>query len=243
MNLTKIYDRSAEHLISTVADKTIVAITHAWRDGRDAQVVLTGGRNGIAIVKALDFALFRATAVDRSSKAGEVTGQVHIWFSDERFSELTDPDRTDTKLIDAFNLAKSRMVFHRVNAISDSNLDEAAMQYADQIHQSLGEKRFDVVILSLGEDGHIASCFPGDDSVLTATTSTAAVRNSPKPPAQRVTITLSQLAKCNQMYVLAVGESKKVALDQTLAQSSLMPVELMRRNSSNGQILVLTDQN
>jgi hypothetical protein len=45
------------------------------------------------------------------------------------------------------------------------------------------------------------------------------------------------------MYVLAVGESKKLALDQTLAQSALMPVEIMRRNSLNGQILVLTDQN
>jgi 6-phosphogluconolactonase len=243
MNLTKIYDRSAEQLISTVADKTVVAITHAWRERRDAHIVLTGGRNGIALVKALDFALFRATAVDRSSNSEQESGQVHIWFSDERFSELTDPDRTDTKLIDTFNLAKSRLVFHRVNAISDSNLDEAAMQYADQIHQSLGEKRFDVVILSLGEDGHIASCFPGDDSVLTATTSTAAVRNSPKPPAQRVTITLSRLARCNQMYVLAVGESKKLALDQTLAQSALMPVEIMRRNSLHGQILVLTDQN
>lgn len=243
MNLTKIYDRSTEHLISTVADRTVVAITHAWREGRDAHVVLTGGRNGVALAKALDFALFRATAVDRSSKAGEVTGRVQIWFSDERFSGLNDPDRTDTKLIDTFDLTKSRMVFHRVNSISDSNLAEAAIQYADQLHQALGDKRFDVVILSLGEDGHIASCFPGDDSVLSATTSTAAVWNSPKPPAQRVTITLSRLAKCNQMYVLAVGESKKGALDQTLAQSSLMPVELMRRNTLNGQILVLTDQN
>lgn len=243
MNLTKIYDRSTEHLISTLADGTVVAITHAWREKRDAHVVLTGGRNGIAVAKALDIALFRATAVDRSSKVEEVTGQVQIWFSDERFSEVNDPDRTDTKLIDTFALTKSRMVFHRVKSSIDSTLDEAAVQYADQIHKSLNEQRFDVVILSLGEDGHIASCFPGDDSVLSATTATAAVWNSPKPPAQRVTITLARLAKCNQMYLLAVGASKKGALDQTLAQSSLMPVELMRRNSLNGQILVLTDQN
>jgi 6-phosphogluconolactonase len=241
MNLTRIFDPSTEQLVALAADRTVSAVMKAWQADRDAHIVITGGRSGQALCKALDFALYRAKAVDRDSKVGEVKGKVHIWFSDERFVANEDPDRNDLALISNFKLAKERCNFHRMGSPADSSIEVAAKEYSEQLTAALGQGRFDVVLLSLGEDGHVASCFPHNSETLDSTNSTAAVTNSPKPPAQRITITLSQLARSSQIYVLAVGEAKRAALAATMAKSEGMPVELLRRNSLNGQVFVLTD--
>ena len=252
MNLTKIFDQSAEVLVAQVAERTVSAILHAWNDNRDAHIVITGGKLGIPVVKAIDFGLFRATSQVRekkpsSSKRKDNFGKLHIWFGDERFVSWIDPDRNDEDLIGAFKLVSQRAIFHRVLTPSDGPIADAARQYSDQLSNILGNEKFDVVILSLGEDGHVASCFPGDDKVLHSAERTVAVEDSPKPPSARVTITVNQLTKCNQMYVLAIGESKREALTQTLAQADwenpTLPVELMRRSANNGALFVLTDLN
>lgn len=250
MNLTKIFDQSGEVLIAQVAERTVSAILHAWNDDRDAHVVVTGGRLGVPIAKAIDFGLFRATSQVREkkrSKAKDNFGKLHIWFGDERFVSQIDPDRNDEDLLRAFKLVGQRAIFHRVQTPDDLLIASAAGEYSEQLRNSLGDEKFDVVILSLGEDGHVASCFPGDDKVLYSTERAVAVEDSPKPPSARVTITLHQLTKCNQMYVLAIGESKREALTQTLAQADwenpTLPVELMRRSANHGALFVLTDLN
>jgi 6-phosphogluconolactonase len=100
---------------------------------------------------------------------------------------------------------------------------------------------FDIVILSMGEDGHIASCFPGDTKVLHSTESAASISNSPKPPAERTTITLHRLGQSEITFIFALGEGKREALVATLAGSSVMPIELLRQNSPSGEILILAD--
>ena len=241
MNLTKVFDPSTEQLIALAADRTVSAILKAWQADRDAHVVITGGRSGQSLCKALDLALYRAKAVDRGSKVGEVKGKVHIWFSDERFVASDDPERSDLALMANFKLANERFDFHRMGASADVSIEIAAQEYSDQLVAVVGGARFDVVLLSLGEDGHVASCFPHDSLALESPNSVVAVTNSPKPPAERITLTLSQLARSSQIYLLAVGQAKREALDATMARSDEMPVELLRRNSLNGQIFVLTD--
>ncbi len=100
----------------------------------------------------------------------------------------------------------------------------------------LGKRPFDAVVLSMGEDGHIASLFPGlfDPEVATAA---IAVHNSPKLPPLRVSISLARLANARAIFVFALGEGKSAALQNIEAG----PVGLLDKSSPNGQLQVLTD--
>ena len=67
------------------------------------------------------------------------------------------------------------------------------------------------------------------------------VLNSPKPPQQRITITLARLGMSNLTYIFALGEGKSSALRDTLAGARSLPITLLRQNSPTGEIHLLTD--
>ncbi len=242
-----IYDASAEELINQVATRTTSAILHAWRENREAQIVLTGGRTGLAIVKALDVALFRATSEIKSGSS--IESKLRVWFSDERFVAYEDVDRSDTSLIAGFERCQSRIYFGRLGTPGESTLSESAQEYSRALDERIGTARFDAVILSMGEDGHIASLFPGHKEQLNSTLSAIAVDNSPKPPALRVSIGVARLAKASAIYIFAVGESKREALESLLGQtkddhtigSEQSPISLLRECSPAAQIYLATD--
>ncbi len=122
-----ISDSSDESLVTLCADNVISTIVDAWSESKTAHIVITGGRTGLAIAKALDRALF---TLIRGNSAFEGS-MLHIWFSDERFTNFDDPDRNDSTLITGFGLSKSHIVFHRVSATGD--LDDAAKKYASEL--------------------------------------------------------------------------------------------------------------
>jgi 6-phosphogluconolactonase len=239
-NYQRLFDPSAEQLVAQVADRVIAAITHAWREQREAQIVITGGRTGLAIAKAIDVGLFRATSQEGSGSLRDA--RVRIWFSDERFVVHTDADRSDSTLIAGFQKSLPYIHFERVAEPNTTTLAEAAADYAMALETRVGKNsRFDAVILSMGEDGHIASLFPGDVAALNSTESAISVDNSPKPPAQRVSIGAARLANASAIYIFAVGESKRGPLQELLAGKDLAPVSMMRKNSPATQIYFVTD--
>jgi len=234
----QLFDPSAEQLVAKVADRSVAAIIHAWREGREAQIVLTGGRTGVAIAKAIDVALFRATSQDSLF----VGSKVRIWFSDERFTEWNDQDRSDSILIAGFERSSSHLQFERVAQPLNTSLEEAAVSYGAALDTRVGENsRFDAVILSMGEDGHIASLFPGHTAQLNSMNSAVAVDNSPKPPAERVSIAVARLAKASAIYIFAVGESKRQALEELLRGSQISPISMLRESSPSASIFIVTD--
>jgi 6-phosphogluconolactonase len=92
----------------------------------------------------------------------------------------------------------------------------------------------DVLLLGLGEDGHIASLFPGrewpEDGLV------ARVRDSPKPPANRITLTVGMLATAQASVLVAVGEGKRDALARLRAGDPALPA------SGLAGLHVVTDQ-
>lgn len=223
-------DLSDENLIALCASNVVTAIADAWRETKDAHIVLTGGRTGLSIANAIDQALFRLIRLNTPFEGS----MLHIWFSDERFTALDNPDRNDTALIAGFGLCKSNLVFHRVD--STGNVDTAARNYAAELALELGSREFDAVVLSMGEDGHIASLFPGvfDPEVATEAIS---VHNSPKLPPLRVSLSLVRLAKAKHIFVFALGIGKAAALQQIASG----PVGILDKSSPNGQLQVLTN--
>ena len=240
--------------ISLAAHGTISAVEAAWLAHREAHIVLTGGRTGLAFVQELDHLLAELdekfsglenmaanSPVSSDSSISSSHHIVNIWFSDERFVEFEDADRNDTTLKSAFEKSHEFLAFFRSLPPSEATLSESAAGYDSVLKSEIGTHNFDAVVLSMGEDGHIASCFPGDDLVLQSPLDATAVRNSPKPPAERVSITLARLGMSHLTYIFALGEGKSSALRDTLAGASSMPITLLRQNSPSGDITVLTD--
>ena len=225
-----IHEPSSDKLIGLCTSSVLGAIADAWCESKSAHIVITGGRTGLVIVTALDQALFGLIR-ENSSFEGCL---LHVWFSDERFVTFEDPDRNDSGLISGFGLSKSNVVFHRVGQAG--NLDEAAAAYASEMALEVGMRPFDAVVLSMGEDGHIASLFPGlfDPKFASAA---LAVHNSPKLPPLRVSISLVRLADAKHIFIFALGEGKAAAL----RSMAMGPVGLLEKSSPNGQLQILTD--
>jgi 6-phosphogluconolactonase len=246
MKVNKIVDLSTQALIATVIDKSVASVAHNWKLGKSAHLVLTGGRTGVQLAQTLDTEIFRLiTSPEFLSSNSREPFQLHIWFSDERFTSLEDNERTDTKLINAFekNVDNPRIsiIFHRVSSPEVLSLTEAANAYAAELDDLLTGSNFDAVLLSMGEDGHIASLFPGLSTTAHSTKSAVPVDNSPKPPAQRVSIGVDRLAAASAIYIFALGEGKREALTN-FEQRSQGPVSLLVEAGRFGQMFIVTDQ-
>ena len=133
-------------------------------------------------------------------------GRVTVLFGDERCVPPDDPESNyrmaREKLLDLVSPAS----VHRI--AGELGPDEAAAAYGEIVG---GLAPLDVVLLGLGEDGHTASLFPGHPE-LEAAGWAVAVRNSPKPPPERVSLTLPALRGARLVIFLATGAGKAAAV-------------------------------
>ena len=106
----------------------------------------------------------------------------------------------------------------------------AAAVLTESIHDAL-----DVVLLGMGEDGPVASLFPGHRA-LTAPGVVLVVEDSPKPPPVRVTLTLSMVTTASTVVLLARGAAKRPALARLLAGDAMLPA------SHLPNLVIITDQ-
>ena len=187
------------------AARLVTALLDAQAQGRAPQVSLTGGSLGSAIIASL-LALPARTAVDWS--------QVSVWWGDERYLPAGDPDRNDTQNdaagLDRLGLDPARV--HRVpGPDSSESAEESAKTYSSTVRGS-GGGEFDVMILGVGPDGHVASLFPGHPAQLTTDAIAVAVHDSPKPPPDRVSLTFECLSRSDRVWFLVAGADKARAV-------------------------------
>ena len=195
----------ADHVFRTIQDVLKVRPT--------VRLGLTGGTDGQAITTTLD-ALLRTVQLPAKS--------VHIWWSDERFVELDDALRNDLELVNQQQLLglNEALVIHRCPAPSDcTSIEQAAAKVAEEF----GDQQLDVAVIGVGPDGHVASLFPGLWDA-NEKRSFIGVVNSPKAPAERITMTFEYLKKSAQIFVVATGEAKASAVAQGIAGNTELPV-------------------
>jgi 6-phosphogluconolactonase len=133
-------------------------------------------------------------------------GRVTVLFGDERCVPPDDPDSNYRMARETLLDKVAPATVHRMPAELGPN--EGAAEYS-AIVEALAP--LDVVVLGIGEDGHTASLFPGHP-VLEAKGLVTGVRNSPKPPPERVTLTMAALQGARQVIILATGEGKAQAV-------------------------------
>ena len=133
----------------------------------------------------------------------------HLFIGDERCLESNDPERNSLMikqtLLDKINFPDNN--FHPINA--QSGPEQAASEYAELIVSFLP---FDLTLLGIGEDGHTASLFPGQQH--DETKLTHAVYNAPKPPPERVSLSKKAISHSDEVLILVTGKNKKTAVQQ-----------------------------
>eukprot|EP00798_Chlamydomonas_sp_ICE-L_P031565 gene31565-6753_t len=148
--------------------------------------------------------------------------KTHIFFVDERNVPFSDNDSTLK--------ACREELFSKVN-VPEANV-HAIMENLPTDNQGLPV--FDMIILGLGPDGHVASLFP-HKSQLTATTSwVLPVTNSPKPPSDRITMTLPVINAAKEVVFFAMGKDKADVVHRALEVQALpgsLPAQLVRPES------------
>lgn len=217
----------AEDLARTAAKEWLKEVSRAATQPGSYSVALSGGRI------ARNF----FTAVCAQALANRTNFQhVHFFWSDERCVPPSDRESN-------FDLARESLLsivkipLNQIHRIRGEELPDRAAQLAEQeLRKHAGKDRedqpvLDLVFLGLGEDGHVASLFPGEAQ--------AAVKNravfrpviATKPPPRRITIGYPALAVAEKVWVLASGTGKERALADSLApggRTSLGRVLTMR---------------
>lgn len=210
-------------------DALAAAAAQAWLDaiadrtaaGRDSSVALSGGRvmrkflaaaTTLAVARAIDFS------------------RVQIFWVDERCVPPDDPESN-------FRLANESLLgpaavpaanIHRLRGeLAPATAAEAATRQLRHVcGASAGElPTLDLVLLGMGEDGHVASIFPGDVAAETDVTSVfLPVFNAPKPPPNRISLGHGPLAAARAVWVLVAGPGKQAALRYALAAAGTTPL-------------------
>ncbi len=196
----------AEALAEHVARCLLQALAAAQAEGRVPAVALTGGTIAEQVHAAVA-RLAEDSAVDWS--------RVDVYWGDERFVPAEDPERNAGQarraLLDHVPVDPARV--HEVPA-SDSgtgDVEAAAAAYSQTVREH-GSGRFDVVMLGVGPDGHVASLFPGSPQLDVEDRVAVAVTDSPKPPPHRVSLTYGALNRSAEVWFLVSGEGKAEAV-------------------------------
>ena len=209
-------------LAATIAARFLIKVVDIIDERGEANVVLTGGTMGYATLAAINSSPAR-DSVDWS--------KVSFWWGDERWVPAGHEDRNDTQareaLLDHIALDPARV---HPFAASDSGLelDDAAAAYAAELIEFAADgselPHFDITFLGVGPDGHVASLFPDRGGIREEAKTVISVRNSPKPPPERLSLTLPVINSSARVWLVLAGADKASALGLTLADASVFEV-------------------
>lgn len=200
---------SADAVARAVAEQLVSRIARIQAEGRVPSIVLTGGTIANAIYQAV--AALPSEDVDWK--------RVDFWWGDERYVPADSSDRNDRAaeldLLDVVGADPARV--HAMPAADEvhPDLDAAAAAYGAELREH-GGGMFDLVLLGVGPDGHVASLFPGFRQ-LESDDISVAVRDSPKPPPNRISLTFPALNRTHEVWFLVTGDGKADAVARALA--------------------------
>ena len=195
---------TAADVAADTAGRLVTKIVDLQSGGRIPRIALTGGTIGIDLLKQIR---------DSPSRSSVDWRRVEIFWGDERFVPADSDDRNEKLAREALldHVQVDPALVHPM-AASDGefgdDVDRAAAAYAALVDDGDG---FDVTLLGLGPDGHVASIFPEHPGVYDDRT-VISVRHSPKPPPTRISLTLPTIRTSREVWVVTAGSGKADAV-------------------------------
>ena len=211
------------------ADELAIAAASAWLDEIEAAnragklhcVALSGGR----ITQK-----FFAATVEQGKARGVSFGNCHFFWADERCLPPTDPE-SNFKLADDLLFTPLNLAAQQIHRLRGEDSLQAAVKNAEVELCRIapanldGRPVLDLVLLGMGEDGHVASLFPtAGPEIVNCAAPFLAVVDSPKPPPTRISLSYSALADARQVWALVSGAAKAEALRETLRAEGKTPL-------------------
>ncbi len=207
-----VFVNDKDALVEQSAQLAVDKIAEAVNLRGIAHIVMTGGRTGTAVAARIGELLQESSAISPSA--------IHVWWGDERFVPAKSDERNDRPAISSLATGAGIPVYN-VHTMPSSDvgmgLDEAAAWYGQQLSTMGADiafsdesdaSFFDVVLLGMGEDGHVASLFPEHPDASVVTALAIPVRNSPKPPPERISLTWPMLNSTRHVVFLVAGQDK-----------------------------------
>jgi 6-phosphogluconolactonase len=215
----------AGQLARAVAARLATKLVDAQASGGIGSLVLTGGGIGTAVLAQLAAAP-AVGAVDWR--------RLDFWWGDERFLPSGDPERNEVQAGQALfrHIDTDPARVHRMppsDGPDGPSPEAAAERYAAELAKSARPEdhgpvpAFDVLLLGIGPEGHVASLFPGMPALYDER-AVVAVRGAPKPPPTRLSLTLPSIQQAREVWILAAGPEKASAV--RLALSGAGPVQV-----------------
>ena len=197
-NVYQTFDQAAKKAADFIADN----IKKCIQEQGICCVILPGGHTPVTSLKLL-------------AKKTLAWDKVHWYLGDERCCPQGDKERNDLMLDKHLWSRISQTNIHRIPA--ELGPDKAAEFYREEIKLI---NTFDIAFLGMGEDGHTASLFPNHQA-LDDTRSVIPVYDSPKPPAERVSLSIETLRKTKIRVVLVGGKTKTSVISKIKADVAL----------------------
>ena len=205
-----------------------------WADSSPGakSVAISGGRI------AQDF--FRAVA-RLAKESGQSLAHVHFFWADER---CVPPDHAESNYRSAAELLLTPLGLpaeniHRIRG--EEEPERAARDAETELRQfasanAADQPVFDLVLLGMGEDGHVASLFPGETEDTMRSRAVYRAVTASKPPPRRITLGYSAIAAAREVWLLASGTGKETALRESLSPEGQTPLARVLRERSQTRI-------
>ena len=214
MGLTRVHRYADLSELAVAAARRLLTRIADLQEKQDVvNVCLTHGSTGEAVYEVL--AKTFSSAIDSS--------RIQFWWNSESFIPATDPERNATRtltllgqVMDVASAQIHPMPYNPGNA----DPDDAAFAYATE----LGDTTFDICLLGMGVDGHVAAIFPEQlDRVLASSRTVLGISDAPKPPAERITLTYNAINRSTEVWLFVAGTKKAKATQKVLAGDQTLP--------------------
>jgi 6-phosphogluconolactonase len=207
-------------LAKAVAARLVTVLADSVAARGRASMVLTGGGIGTAVLAALG---------DEPARDAIDWRRVDIWWGDERFVPTGDPERNETgaraALLDRIDVDPARV--HPMpgpDGPDGNDPDAAAARYASWLSDAAGPQdhgpvpEFDVLMLGIGPEAHVASLFPHQPA-LHDERPVVSVYETIKPPPWRLSLTFPSIQAAREVWILASGAEKADAIANVLSSA------------------------
>ncbi|HNU53188.1 MAG TPA: 6-phosphogluconolactonase [Verrucomicrobiota bacterium] len=223
----------ARELVRAAAADWLGAVARLLEAGRNPCVALSGGRIAGTLFSELRVRV-EAAKLDLS--------RVEFFWADER---CVSPDDIESNYRTAHQQLFGPLALrgHRLHRIRGEWEPESAAEAAAAELRRIapgdagGYPVLDLVLLGMGEDGHVASLFPDESEASVLAPAVYRAVTAPKPPPRRVTLGYGVLAAAREVWVLISGGSKASALTASLQPGCRLPLARVLRSRARTRIL------